>query len=393
MPNQNSRLAASDAFTFVMTLGIVNLFADMTYEGGAGINGAFLKTLGASAAATSIIAGVGEFLGYSLRAVSGYFSDKTGRYWLITFIGYAINLLAVPAMALAGNWQVAAALILAERIGRAIRKPTIEAMLSYTTGTLGKGWVYGLNTALDETGATLGPLLVALVLFLKGSDSYRTGYAVLIVSSLLALGALTVARIYFPAPSRLEAGPTAQAKGFNRSYWLYMLAAACFGAGLMSFEFITYPLEDKGMVSGYWIPIFVAIATLVSIVSSLTLGRLYDRIGLPVILTAIFVASLFSPLVFFGGFYVALIGIMLWGLGYAVQDTLLKALVAGLLPEGRRNLAFGLFYTGYGVGWLVGSVVTGLLYDSGLRFFVVAFSMVVQLTSLPLFLWARKSSV
>src|SRR6266540_594162 len=194
-------------------MGVVNLFADMTYEGGASINGPFLGTLGASAAAISIIAGLGEFLGYSLRSVSGYVSDKRGRYWLVTFIGYAINLLAVPAMALAGSWPVAAVLVIAERVGRAIRKPTVESMLSYTTGSLGKGWVYALNTALDETGATLGPLLMALVLLLQGS--FRTGYALLLVSALLALAALTVARVFFPHPSRLEAVRMKQAQGFT----------------------------------------------------------------------------------------------------------------------------------------------------------------------------------
>src|SRR4030095_15974434 len=126
--------AAGIAFRFVLAMGIVNLFADMTYEGGASIHGPFLGTLGASAAAVSIIAGVGEFLGYSLRSVAGYVADKTGQYWLITFLGYSINLLAVPTMALTGNWQAAGALILAERIGRALRKPTVEAMLSYSTG-------------------------------------------------------------------------------------------------------------------------------------------------------------------------------------------------------------------------------------------------------------------
>src|SRR3954447_21829971 len=153
-------------------MGLVNLFGDVTYEGGGSINGAFLGSLGAGAAAISIIAGLGEFLGYSLRSVSGYVADRTGRRWTVTFIGYAINLLAVPAMALAGSWQIAAALVLAERIGRALRKPTVEAMLSYTTGQLGKGWVYALNTALDEIGATLGPLIIALVLLLKGD--FRT---------------------------------------------------------------------------------------------------------------------------------------------------------------------------------------------------------------------------
>ena len=388
---QSAANPASDAFHFVLTLGIVNLFADVTYEGGASINGQYLGTLGASAAAISIIAGVGEFLGYTLRSVAGYISDKTGKYWLITFIGYSINLLAVPAMALVGNWQLAACLILAELVGRAIRKPTIEAMLSYSTGKLDQGWEYALNTALDETGAAVGPLLIALVLLLKGS--YRTGYGLLLVSALLALAALIVARIVFPLPSRLEEGgaPAAQAKGFTRSYWLYMVAGSCFAAGLMSFELISYHLAKAGTVTGYWIPLFLSISTGMGVVASLILGRLYDRTGLPVVLVAVILSSLFSPLVFLGGFSAALIGMLLWGVGYATQDTLLKAIVAGMLPEGRRNLAFGLFYTGYGFGWLIGSVTTGLLYDQSLPLFV-AFSVGMQVASLPLFVIAQWQS-
>src|ERR671935_1818904 len=92
-------LSSSPAFTFVLTMGIVNLFGDVTYEGGASINGPFMASLGAGAAIVSITAGLGEFLGYALRSGSGYIADKTGRYWLMTFIGYLINLLAVPAMA------------------------------------------------------------------------------------------------------------------------------------------------------------------------------------------------------------------------------------------------------------------------------------------------------
>src|SRR5207249_10397257 len=128
--------------------------------------------------AIGVVSGVGEFLGYSLRVVAGYISDRTGRYWLITFLGYAVNLFAVPALALAGNWPLAAALVVAERVGRAIRKPSVEAMLSYTTGSLGKGWVYALNNALDQAGATIGPLFIAGVLLLKGN--YQTAYALLL---------------------------------------------------------------------------------------------------------------------------------------------------------------------------------------------------------------------
>lgn len=371
-------------------MGVVNLFADVTYEGGGSVNGPFLGTLGASAAAISIVAGLGEFLGYGVRSVSGFFADRTGKHWPITFLGYAVNLLAVPAMALAPSWQIAAALMLAERIGRGIRKPTVEAMLSYSTGRLGKGWVYALNTAMDETGATLGPLLVALVIF-RGAG-YRMGYAVLLGSSVLALVSLVAARLFFPLPSRLEGegAKTARATGFTAAYWLYMVAGALFAAGLMSFELISYHLSRTGLVVRHWIPIFLAISTASGVVASLVLGRLYDRMGIGVVVVAVCLTAFFAPMVFLGGFWLALAGLMLWGIGYATQDTLLKALIAGVLPEGHRNLAFGLFYLGYGAGWLIGSVVAGLLYEraqSGLIIFVVS----VQLASVPFFLLAARS--
>jgi MFS family permease len=382
---------AASAFLFVLTMGIVNLFADMTYEGGASINGPFLGTLGASAAAISIIAGIGEFLGYSLRSVAGYVADKTGKYWLLTFFGYSINLLAVPAMALAGNWQAAGALILTERMGRAMRKPTVEAMLSYSTGKHGKGWVYALNTALDETGATVGPLLIALALYLKAD--FRAGYGLLLISSLLALATLVLARVFFPVPSRLEAGgpATAQAKAFTRSYWLYMVAGSCFAAGLMSFEFVSYHLSSNRIVTDHWIPIFLAVATAMAVVASLIFGKLYDKIGITAVVIAVILASLFSPLVFFGSFWTVLAGLLLWGIGYATQDTLLKVLIASVLPEGKRNLAFGLFYVGYGGGWFAGSVVAGLLYEHS-RLALVIFAVTVQVASLPFFLLASRGS-
>jgi MFS family permease len=367
-------------------MGVVNLFADMTYEGGGSINGQFLGTLGATAAAISIIAGVGEFLGYVLRSVAGYIADRTGRHWLITFIGYTINLLAVPAMALAGSWQVAAGLILAERIGRAIRKPTVEAMLSYSTGSLGKGWVYALNSALDETGAALGPLLVALVLYLNGS--YQIAYALLLISSLLALVSLTAARISFPVPARLEHVDTASAKGFTAAYWLYMAAGTCFAAGMMSYELIAFHLSSTGVLTGPWIPVVLAFATGCGVVAGLVFGRLFDRIGLPAVLIAV-ACRRFS---------------CRWSSRQprraAPRDATLGPRLrdAGHAAEGHRRgrpaaqeakPGFRLFYGGYGSGWLIGSIATGLLYEQS-RAALVVFAVCAQLLSLPFFIAARR---
>jgi len=384
------------AFRFVLLMGVVDLFGDTTYSGGASMNGLFLASVGAGAAVISVAGGLSEFLNYLTRGVSGFFADRIRRRWPLVFVGYGVNLLAVPALALAGHWPVAAGLIVVQGIGRGVRKPLVQAMLSYTTSRYGRGWVYGVNTALDHTGRTLGPLIVAGVLVLTGA--FRTAYALLVIPAVLALITLTVARVRFPAPAAFEQrrsapaspGPRRMAgvEGFSRSYWLYLAAGACFAAGLMNFELISFHLS-RGGATRDTVPLFLALATGVGALASLGLGRLYDRVGLPVVLMAVVATAAFSPFVFLLPVHLALVGMALWGVGQATQDSLLTALVGGVLPRGRRNLAFGLYYAGYGVGWLVGAVAAGLLYEQS-RVALVAFAAGAQLASVPIFLAARR---
>jgi MFS family permease len=387
--SDHRRVTPASAFRFVLILGIVSLFGDLTYEGASSINGPFLQKLGATAAAVGIIAGLGEFLGYALRLPASLVADKTGQYWIVTFIGYTINLLAVPALALAGNWQIAAVLMVTERIGRAIRKPSVDAMVSYAGSTLGRGWVFGLRNGLDQLGATVGPLVMALVL-LNHPDNYHLCYALLLISAFLALVTLAIARLNFPDPSRLEAKPAARGKSFSSAYWLYMFGGACVAAGLVSFELISYHFSQKDVVEKAWIPVFFSVGMAVDAVAGLAFGKLFDRVGMATVFVAFGLSSLFAPLIFYGNVWMALAGMVLWGIGFGAQDTLLKALIAGLLPEKRRNLAFGLFYVGYGIGWLAGSVTTGVLYDH-YRTAMVVFSVVMQLIAIPAFLIGSKT--
>ena len=134
--SHNSR---SNALKFIVLLGIVSLFADMTYEGARSINGPYLALLGASATTVGFVAGLGELIGHSLRLVSSYITDRIGRYWAITLFGYAMNMIAVPAIALAGRWEIAAILMVTERVGKAIRTPARDAMLSHATKEIGRG--------------------------------------------------------------------------------------------------------------------------------------------------------------------------------------------------------------------------------------------------------------
>ncbi len=386
---RNRRTLAQTAFRFVLTIGVVNLFADLTYEGARSITGPFLGSLGASATAIGIVVGLGELLGYSLRSVSGFVADKTHKYWLVAFIGYIINMLAVPALALAGDWPLAAVLIIAERTGRAIRRPSVEAMISYAGKEIGHGWVFGLNEALDQGGATVGPLIVALVLYLKGG--YRYGFAVLLLSAILCLGTLVVARILYPRPHELDSksADLLESKGFPSAYWLYVAAGAFIAAGFADFALISFHFQKSANVSQNFIPVFYSAAMGVGAIGSLVFGRLLDRIGFSVLILVFFLSALFPPFVFLGSAGFAFFGMVLWGIGMGAQDSLLKAVLTKVVSAGKRSTAFGLFDTAFGIAWFLGSATLGFLYDKSIASLITV-SVVLQLFALPVFLWARK---
>ena len=344
---------------FVILMGVVSLLADMTHEGARSIIGPFMALLGASGTVVGIIAGAGELAGYLLRLPSGYITDRTGRYWTVTIVGYVVNMLAVPLLALSRQWETAAVLIIAERIGRAIRTPARDAMLSHATGEMGRGWGFGLHEAMDQVGAMLGPLIVAAVLYFKGT--YQTSLAVLLVPAVLTIGVLVAARFLYPHPRDLEstASPL-ETKGFSRVYWLYLAGAAFNAAGYADFPLIVYHFQRASTVSTDLVPIFYAMAMGTDALAALIFGRLFDRKGLSVLVISVLMSTFFAPLVFLGQFYAGLAGMALWGIGMGAQESIMRAAVAGMVPADRRGTAYGTFNAGYGVFWFIGSAVMGI---------------------------------
>ncbi len=381
--------AARRALAFVVLLGIVSLFADMTYEGSRSIWGPFLGMLGATGAIVGIVAGVGELLGYLLRLFTGVLADKTRRYWTITIVGYAINLLAVPALALAGNWPVAAGLVILERSGKALRTPARDAMLSYAAKDMGgAGWAFGLHEALDSTGAVLGPLLAALVLFLHGG--YRHAFAWLLLPALGALAALVVARMKFPQPRELDTAPVptmADAKAL-RELKVFLAATALIAAGYSDFALIAFHFAKDHVIANDVTPILYALASLAGGLTALVLGRMFDRRGLSVLLWSTLVPALYAPLVFLGGPWAAVAGMVLWGVGFGAHDSLFRAAVAQRIPRERRATVMGVFNAIYGTAWCAGSILLGMLYDVNPLCTVIA-ALVLQLAACPL-LWSLR---
>lgn len=377
-------LSVAAAWKFIILVGLVSLCSDMTYEGARSISGPFLGTLKASAVVVAVVAGLGEFIGYALRLASGFLTDRLGRYWLITFVGYSFNLLAVPLLALAGNWEVAALLLLTERMGKAIRTPARDAMLSHATTEVGRGWGFGFHEAMDQIGAMTGPLIVAGVFYFQGG--YRVGFAVLLIPALLALMVITIAARLYPHPQHLEVSvPQLETKGLKRPYWLYVVAVGLIGAGYADFPLIAFHFRQAATVPAQWIPIFYAVAMGVDALAALIFGRLFDRWGMPVLLAAPMLSALFAPLVFLGGFYWALGGMALWGIGMGALESIIKAALADMVPKERRATGYGIFHTGFGLFWFLGSALMGILYDVSLKGLIV-FSVALQLGAIPLFL-------
>lgn len=384
MTNPRDRDAARKALGFVVLIGVVSLFADMTYEGSRSITGPFLGTLGATGAIVGIVAGGGELLGYVLRFGTGALADRTGRYWAITIIGYAINLFAVPALALAGNWPVAAGLIILERSGKALRTPARDAMLSHAAKDMGgAGWAFGLHEALDSTGATLGPLIAALVLFLHGG--YRHAFAWLLLPALAALATLLIARARYPQPQEMDAHAAIPPQDPNaiRELKIFLLATALIAAGYADFALIAFHFSTGHVMAPDVIPILYSVGSLTGGGAALILGKLFDKRGFSVLLWTTVIPALYAPLVFLGGEWAAIAGMALWGAGFGAHDSLLRAAVAQRIPRDRRATVMGVFNAIYGLAWFGGSAILGVLYDLSPGY-AVAFALALQWAACPL---------
>ncbi|MDD8032107.1 MAG: MFS transporter [Acidobacteriota bacterium] len=379
------------AFQLIMLLGVVSMFGDIAYEGGRSISGPYLATLGASAAVVGLVTGAGEFLGYALRLLSGYLADRTKAYWLLTFIGYGL-IGAIPLLAFAGNWQLAALLLILERIGKAIRSPARDTIISYAGKNIGRGWGFAIHEAMDQVGAIIGPLVLSFALITSGG--YRRGFNLLWIPVVLCLAALIIANRKAPVPERLEAKVETDKQkakgGLGRVFWLYGIFVLLAGTGFASFQLIAYHVKAQAIISDARIPILYAIAMGVDAVVALIIGKSYDKWGLMVLFT---IPALTLPIPFLGfshTYWQIILAIVLWGAVMGIHETIMRAAIADLVPIERRGSAYGIFNTLYGLSLFLGSAAMGFLYEVSATYIMV-FAVVMELVSIPALFLIRRS--
>lgn len=378
------------ALRFVVLVGVMSFFADFTYEGSRGILGPYLALLGATGTVVGVVTGFGELAGYGLRLVSGRLADRTRQFWPITIFGYIVQMAAVPALALAHSWPAAAVLLVMERVGKAIRNPPRDVMLSHAGTQIGGiGWAFGLHEALDQFGALGGPLLVAVVLAKHGD--YRIAFAVLAVPALIMLSLLGVARLLYPQPERMEMhGPELNTGKIPRRFWTYLAGAGLTGAAFVDYPLVAFHFHKTNTISENWVPIFYAVAMGVSGAGSLIFGRLFDRRGIGILIPLAILSAIVAPLVFLGSFWPALMGVAIWGLAVGAHESIMPAAVAPMVAREKRASAYGLFTAGYGISWFLGSALIGILYDISLHTMILV-CVVLALAAIPFFQSVRRS--
>ena len=404
-----SKKRISQAMIFIILFGIVSLFSDMTHEGASSIRGAYMSLLGASAGAIGFVSGLGELIGYSMRYVFGKLTDKSKRYWLMTIAGYVLDVLAVPALALVGEhgWIAACGLLIIQRMGKAIKKPAKDTIMSFAASQEGLGKSFGIQEVLDQIGAFLGPVLLYVVMLFKTEGStfeiYSRCFAVLAVPGAITILLLLITKYKFPNPENFEPEEKRFTPFKVKKEFIFYIA----GISLFAFGFIDYSIiimhvsktytnisaqltETSSLVNSGTLPLLYAGAMLVDAVAALVFGLMYDKKGVKALAWSTVISAPFAILVFGTKSTSALLlGIALWGVGMGAQESILKAAVTKMVPKSSRATGYGVFECSFGVFWFLGSWLLGVLYDISIPAMITV-SVVSQLAAIPLYIASDK---
>lgn len=398
----------SKAMLFIILFGIVSLFSDMTHEGASSIRGAYLTILGASAGTIGFVSGLGELVGYSMRYVFGKITDRTKKYWPMVIFGYILDIIAVPALALVGEngWVAASALLIFQRMGKAIKKPAKDTIMSFAASQEGVGKSFGIQEMLDQIGAFLGPVLLYLVMLFKTDGSafeiYRRCFAFLFIPGMITIFLLFYTKKKFPNPEAFEPEiKKAQPFKIKKSFIFYIAGISFFAFGFIDYSIVIMHIsknyteiagnfyETSNLINSGTIPLLYAGAMLIDAIAALVFGHMYDKNGLKALVISTIISAPFSFFIFGMKSIPALIfGLILWGIGMGAQESILKAAVTSMVDKKNRATGYGIFECSFGVFWFLGSWLLGTMYEVSIPL-MIAISISAQILSIPFYLQVK----
>ncbi|GAB6161843.1 MFS transporter [Desulfothermus naphthae] len=374
------RLKKNPSLSLILIFGLVSLLGDMIYEGARGVVGPYMASLGASAAIVGFVSGIGEFLGYGLRLISGYLTDKTNLLWTFTILGY-LMIISIPLLGISNSWEIAAIFIILERIGKGIRTPARDVILSYATKEIGRGFGFGIHEAMDQIGAIIGPLLFGLFLYV--GLGYKKGFLMLIFPCIFLLIVLFIAKHTVKDPKRLEKnlGDNKRKQDIPSIFWIYVVFSAISVIGFVNFQIISYHFKVQHILNDSFIPIIYAFAMGIDAIFALIIGRIYDKFGLKTVLIIPFINIFIPFFVFRKSINFLILGIIIWGMVMAMYETVMRASIADIIPIAKRGYSYGIFNTVFGLSYFLGSFVIGFLYTLNLDY-VIIYILIMSVVSL-----------
>ncbi|WP_457125644.1 MFS transporter [Mycobacteroides abscessus] len=375
------------AWRFVTTFGVISMLADIVYEGARSITGPLLASLGASALVVGVVTGIGEAAALALRLVSGPLTDRTRKFWAWTISGYALTVVTVPFLGVSSVLWIAATLVIAERVGKAVRSPAKDTLLSHATAVTGRGKGFAVHEAMDQIGAITGPLLVAGMLALTHVN-YLPTFAILALPGGATLLLLFWLRRRVPHPERYEhddyirgAADRPHKLSLPLSFWLYSGFTAITMIGFATFGVLSFHMVQRGVLPVPAVPIVYAAAMAADAVAALLSGWAYDRVG-PKSLAALPIVGATVPMLAFTDSLPGIVlGALLWGAAVGIQESTLRAVVADLVPPPRRATAYGVYAAVLGTATAIGGALTGYLYGVSIPM-LIAVVGVIQLVAL-----------
>lgn len=387
------------ALEFILLFGLISALGDITYEGARSVYGNYLGFLGASAIIIGFVTGFGEFLGYAIRLISGYFIDKTGNSWIVTILGY-VMLISVPLLALAGNWQIATLFVILERIGKAIRSPGKDTLISHATKHLGTGVGFGISEALDQIGGIIGPVIFTMALTYLGG--YKQGFKLMWIPAILTVVVVLFTRYKVPKPSMLEENiesniKVSKEKNISTNYlpknfWYYSLFIFFSVLGFANFPIISYHFVSQNILGEAFIPTLYAMAMALDGVFAIFIGKHYDKKGFS---SLVLIPILTIPIAILGfskNSMFVIISIILWGCVMSIHETIMKATIADITSISNRGKAYGFFNTIYGIAIFLGSTIMGYLYEYSLHYIFI-FVVIIEVFALMIFILFKRVSI
>ncbi|MCX6301031.1 MAG: MFS transporter [Bacteroidia bacterium] len=346
----------------ILFTGLTSFLTDTSVKMVYSVMPMFLMSLGASKTSLALIEGIAESTAALIKTLSGFWSDKIGKNKPFILIGYGISAIIIPLYSFVISPLQVLYLRFIERFGKGIRTAPRDSLIAGSVINRETGKSFGLQKAMDNSGAIVGPL-AAFILLIFFPDNYRLIFLLAGIPSILSIFVI-IFGIKEAKKSKESLFTKFHFKDFPRKYYLFLAIIFIFTLGNSTDALLMVKANEVGVKVAF-IPLVYLITSIVSVLLAIPIGSLSDKIGKEKILVAGF---LVYAIVYFGfgitgsvGTIIALFA--LYGLYSAATDGIQKAFVSDTIDKNKQGTGLGIYNALLGITLLPASLIAGVLYD------------------------------